>query len=350
MRIGIAGAGGIALACAAWLARQGHAVTLWAPRGNGGSPERSLVACGALETSVRLHMAGDAEALAAACDLLILAVPANAHRAVAEALAPHLRDGMTLFVSATASLSALHLFECARRHGRDVTVAASGTTVLTARRESPERVRILTRRGRLGLSTLPQARWADAAAMLENLFGALFSEDANLLASTLSNINPVAHAPLALFNWTRIERAEHWPQYHYMTPAVAHVIEAIDRERQAVAAGYGLAVPAIEAHFARSFGATAPDLAGIAAQLHAARGGPPGPVDTGTRFLHEDVPFGLVFTAALGRLVSVPTPATETIINASSLIAGCDFASANDLIGPLDLARETRAGLLNRVS
>jgi opine dehydrogenase len=207
----------------------------------------------------------------------------------------------------------------------------------------------MTRRTQLGLSALPCARIADALAIASALFGDVFVPQDNVLASTLTNINPVAHGPLALFNWTRIERAELWPQYHYMTPQVARVIERLDAERLALARAFGLEVRTIEEHFAKSFGTTSATLADIAAELHAKRGGPPGPVDTSTRFIAEDMPFGLAFCEVLGRIAGVAMNSTRSVVDAAALIAGRDLRAGNDLIAALRLDNETAPGLLARV-
>lgn len=353
MKVGIVGVGAIGLATAAALAARGHEAHLWAPRAPAGEALRAgtLHSTGAVEGSWPVVVAPTPAALAAACDVLLIAVPVNGHRAVIDRLVPHLRTGQTVIVSSTASLSALYLYEQARRHGvAGLSVASTGTTVLTARREAANRVRVMTRRAELGMSALPVVRQDAVLALCESLFGGGFAPQANTLASVLTNINPVAHGPLAIFNWTRIERAEHWPQYHYMTPRVAAVIERLDAERLALAAAFGLAVRTIEQHFAQSFGTQATRLADIAAELHAKRGGPPGPTDTRTRFLLEDMPYGLVFCSALGRLAGVPTPASDATVALASLVAGRDFAAGNDLLEPLGLARESVAGLLARVN
>ena len=352
MRIGIAGAGAIGYASAAWLAHQSHRVTLWSPRGDTAAALRAapLRASGLLSAEVAVDVADDAAALVAASDVVLITTPVNGHRAIADALAPHLRDDISVIVSSMASLSALYLHEALQRRGCDVLVAAFGTTVLTARREGPASVRIMTQRQKLGVSALGPGGIDAAMALCTALFGDVFTPEANMLASALVNINPVAHGPLALFNWTRIERGEDWPQYLNMTPHVARAITQLDGERLALAAAFGLRVRAIETHFALSFGTSAPDLAGIAAELHAQRGGPPGPTEVTTRFLAEDIPFGLVFLSQLGRIVSLPTPAIDATIAAASLITGHDFSAGNDLMGPLGLAGETRAGLLQRVA
>jgi opine dehydrogenase len=302
-----------------------------------------------MQTSVEVDVARDAAELCAQAGVLLVAVPVNGHKRVMDALLPALRDGHVVIVSSMGSLSSLYLFERAQALGRQITVASFGTTVLTARRESATQVRVMTRRQAVGVSALPQARVHAMVALCTTLFGAGFEAQAHTLASALGNTNPVAHVPLALFNWTRIERAEPWPQYHYMTPRVAAVIRQLDAERQALARAFGIEVRTMEAHFAQSFGATSEGLANIAAELHAKRGGPPGPTSPDTRYLTEDIPFGLVFCNALGQMAGVPMPATQVMIDAAALVAGQDFRRQNDLIEPLSLAHETVEGLCRRV-
>ena len=349
--VGIAGAGAIALAGAAWLRRAGHGVTVWSPGGRGADGLRTqpLEACGIQSFSVKVEVADGAAGLCAASDVLLLALPVNGHRRVMDALLPFLRDGQTVIVSSMASLSSLYLHEAAARAGRRITVASFGTTVLTARRESGTQVRVMTRRKAVGVSALPGSRVEEAVALCTALFGDGFFPDGSALASALANVNPQSHGPLAVFNWTRIERAENWPQYHCMTPGVSRVIEALDRERRAVAAAFGIELGPIEAHFARSFGTASAKLEDIAAELHAKRGGPPGPTQADTRYVTEDMPYGLAFVEALGAIAGVPTPATRTIVDAASLVNGIDFRCENDLLEPLGLANETVAGLLARL-
>jgi opine dehydrogenase len=352
MKIAIAGTGGIGYASAAWLAHAGHEAVLWSPGGHGANALRDepLAATGVLEASVKVGVASSPEEALEGAQAILIAVPVNGHRAVMDALLPALQSGQTVIVSSMSSLSSLYLFERAKARGLDITVASTGTTVLTARRAGPAAVRVMTKRTELGLSALPASRIDAVLALAVQMFGDVFVPDANALASALTNINPVAHGPLALFNWTRIERAENWPQYHYMTPQVAGVIEKLDAERLALAAAFGLQVRTIEKHFAKSFNTTSEKLADIAAELHAKRGGPPGPTDTTTRFLGEDVPFGLVFSAALGAAVGVNMPATQAVIAAASLILSRDLAQENDLLEPLALRGETVQGLLARVA
>jgi opine dehydrogenase len=351
MHIGIVGTGGIGLGSAAWLASTGHQVTLWSPRGGGAEAlrDRPLEATGVLNATVRVAVADSAATLCATTSVVLIAVPVNGHRQVMDALLPHLRDGHMVVVSSVGSLSSLYLYEQARAQGLSVTVASMGTTTLTARRTGDHAVRVMTRRTELGVSALPNTHIDQVLETCRHLFGEVFKQDTNALASALTNINPVAHGPLALFNWTRIERGENWPQYHYMTPQASAVIEQLDAERRQLAQAFGLQVRSIEEHFAKSFGTRSAKLADIAAELHQQRGGPPGPTDTSTRFLSEDVPYGLVFCKALGAVAGVAMPATETIINVASLVTGQDLVAANDLLDPLGVMGASVDSLVRRV-
>lgn len=350
-KIGIVGSGSIALAYAAWAADRGHAVILWSPRSvtvvQGNEP---VCATGALEGSYPVRHAKSPSELCAHADILVIAVPLNGHRQVMDALLPHMKSAQTILVSSMGSLSALYAFETAQSMGLTLTVGSFGTTVLTARRTHPNQVRIMTHRKTVPVSCLPRFEIGAVLATCEAIFGdSGFVAEGNVLVSTLANTNPVSHVPLALFNWTRIERAESWPQYHYMTAHVASVIQQLDGERIAIAKAFGIEARGIEQHLSRSFNTDAQQLAEIASELHRKRGGPPGPTDVHTRYLSEDVPFGLVFLAAIGKLVDIRTPVTDALVATSSLIAGQDFGCGNDLLAPLCLAQESAAHLLQRV-
>ncbi len=352
LKVGIVGSGGVGLAYAAWILNQAHEVIVWSPRtGNNNELKNEVLeSTGVLEETFSVGYVGSVEALADGADIILIAVPLNGHRIVMDALLPHLRSDQLVIVSSMASLSSLYLYERAQSRGINISVASFGTTALTARRKSMNKVHVMTKRPSLGVSCLPRSSSKITLDVCEALFGSEFSLDENPLYSTLTNTNAVSHSPLALFNWTRIERGEDWPQYHFMTPHVAAVIETLDAERLAVAAAFGWNLRSIKQKYSNSFNVQGDSLAEMAAELHKKRGGPPGPVDVKTRYLSEDVPFGLVFNLALGRIAGVSMPATEATVAMAGLILGEDFIDANDLIALLLLPSETMEGLLKRVN
>ena len=80
------------------------------------------------------------------------------------------------------------------------------------------------------------------AALCSELFGDRFVPREDLIAVSLSNVNPQNHLGMALCNFTRIEKAEAWANWSGLTPAVGRLIEALDAERLAVAAAFGASV------------------------------------------------------------------------------------------------------------
>jgi opine dehydrogenase len=348
MNVAVVGAGAIARAYAVLLARDGHEVSLWSPSGDGTRdlPGGNVAATGLVDGTYAVTVASTPAGIVDA-GFVAIALPAPAYATVLPRVAPHLRSGQTVFVGGALSLAPLWLAELARGHGHAPTIAASGTTVATARTR-PGGVAVNTVRTRVGVAALPVAASAAAQSTMRALFGDRFDAVENVLAVTLANINPVAHAAMALCNLTRMEYGEAWPQYRYLTPAVARLIAAMDGERRDVAAAFGLGVAPIEAHFQRSFDVPQTALAEIAAELHRRRGGPAGPTSLDTRFVLEDVPFGLVCNEALARVAGVAVPSTAATITLHSTLYGRDFRRENSLIDDLGLRNTSRDALLAR--
>lgn len=348
-KVGIVGSGGIGLAYAAWTAHTGYDVSIWSPRGSADAlRSQPLNACGILDVSLSVTCVGSAQELVTAADVILIAVPVNGHKRVMDELLPYLRSGQTVIVSSMGSLSSLYLFESALSRGVDLQVASFATTVLTARRKHSTQVDIMAKRPIVPVSCVPLDHLSNAMDICRMLFGDVFTPEENLLVTALANSNPIAHVPLALLNWTRIERKESWPQYYYMTPHVAKVIEKLDAERLAVAKAFGISVISFTEHLSRSFNVSKTSLADGAAELHERRGGPPGPTNVDTRYLSEDVPFGLVFLRELGGIAQVPVPVMDALIAMSDLIFGKDFAADNDMIQKLEMSSESVNGLLAR--
>jgi len=361
-RVAIIGAGAIARGMAALLARAGHLVGIWSPSGAGtadwpaasatvgwsGARSAALLYGGVDSGTANVAVLPRIEAITSA-DFVIIALPANGYASVLPLVAHHLRAAQVVLFSGALSLAPLWLAELAAAHGERPAIASFGTTIVTARCDGSG-VRILTLRSRLDVAATPSSQGARALAACRQLFGDQFALAPNALAVALANINPVAHAALALANLTRMERGEDWPQYHYMTPAVARLIGAMDRERRALAAAFGLHVRSIEEHFHYSFDVPLTSLAEIAVEMHRRRGGPAGPATLDSRFVLEDVPFGLVFYEVLARIGAIALPTISAAITMLSAAYERSFRSENPLLAHLQLDRTSGAVLLERVT
>ena len=359
-KVGIAGAGSVAMGTAALLHVNGHDPMLWSPSGKGTAALAGggtlIIANGALDAAFRPRRADDAEGLARDNDVLMLALPAYGHKAVMDSMAPHVRSAQHVIISSHASLGAIYLMQLLARHGVTAPITAWGTTAVTARRRSGSEVRINTVRRLIDLCTVPDSRTGDGLALCRRLFGDRFQPRDGLLAISLSNLNPQNHMGIALGNMTRMERGETWSQGRNVTPNVGRLLEALDQERLAIASALELDVRTVFEHFHLSFHVPVASISEMNQQMHARGTGGTGPATADSRYVVEDVPYGLVVTAALGELVGRPARLHDAGTRILSAMYGRDFTAENELLNALDLQRHdirdlqraARTGLLQR--
>lgn len=122
-----------------------------------------------------------------------------------------------------------------------------------------------------------------------------------------------------------------------MTPAVGRLVQALDRERLSIAAAIGKQVPSILDHYAKSFGISAESVAEASAILVEQGKDPAGPKDISTRYVLEDVPFGLIPVIMLAELANVEAPLHKSGVEILNACYGKNFAGDNDLLSELDL-------------
>lgn len=349
MRIGILGAGSVAFGTAAFLAQSDHEPVIWSPSGKGAAALAqggTLTARNAVVGDFAVSVADAPEAAIAGADVVLVALPANGHRAVMEAVAPHLARGQTVIISSHASFGALYLARLLAQRGLVLPIVVWGTTVVTARKTGDTEVTVNTIRQKVDVATLPQSASAEGHSLCTALFGDRFVPRDGLMAIALSNLNPQNHLGIALLNLTRMEKGEAWGQGEHVTPAVGRVIEALDLERLAIAAALGLSVRTVQQHFSLSFHVRQDTVSAMNQEMHRQGRGGFGPDTPESRYVLEDVPFGLCCTALLGRLVGRPAVLHEAGIMLMSAAYGRDLAAINDLLPVVGLASLTLEDLV----
>ncbi len=340
MRIAILGAGAIAYGAAAYLIQRGHDPIVWSPSGErtrelaAGEP---LVATGALEGEFRPRVASSCADAVSGGDAIFVALPANGHRVVFDAAAPQIKPEQVVVISGHLSFGALYLARKLADRGLQIPIIAWGTTVTTGRQLSPTQVRIANIRKRVDVATIPTEASEHGLAVCQELFGDRFVLRSDILAIAVSNLNPQNHMGIVILNLTRMERGEAWGQNENLTDAVGRLLEALDAERLAIADAIGAEVRTIHEHYHLSFNVPIGSVGEMSRAMHERGDGTLGPTDLDTRYVLEDVPFGLVPTERLGRLVGAPAILHESGINLLSATYGRDFRAENDLLPPLGL-------------
>lgn len=334
-RITVLGGGNTAFSLAADLALAGHDVLLWEHPDFAHTVEpirdRPVIHLDGEGRTGAARLAGvttdAAEALAWA-ETLVCSVPSYAHQPFIAQLAPHLRPGhlLALLPGNLGSLAFAWALKEAGTTG--VILAEADTAPYVCRKTGSDRAVIWGAVTGLGIGVFPAGQTDEALPALQDLFPGARPYP-HVLAAGLSALNPIVHPPGVLLNAGRIERSrgEFWFYEEGVTPSVARAIAALDAERLALGVALGVTLTPVAAAFHQAGFGPQGDLWSVingSRMLTALRA--PGAIDS--RWLTEDVPYGLVTWAALGDEVGVETPVMDAVITLASAVLGMDCRAA----------------------
>lgn len=327
----ILGGGNTAFATAARLTLRGFDVALCELPEFRGAVEpilkdRTIHLLGAAEqgaAKLRMVTTNLAEALAFSNTVLLI-VPAYAHKAFALACAPHLRPGHTvvLMPGTLGSLEWARILREKRVNG--ITVAEVDTAPYVCRKTAPNAATIWGVVSALGVGVLPSTETEQVRELLTPLFPGITAYS-DVLACGLSAGNPVVHAAGVIMNAGRVEysRGEFYFYEEGVSQSVAKVIMAVDQERRDIgkALGYDL-LPINEAFHAAGFGPKGDLWATINGSLMLTRLKAPGSLSS--RWLTEDIPYGIATWSKLGAQHGVDTPLMRAFVDVGSVVMGFD--------------------------
>ena len=308
------------------------------------------------EGTARLAMTTtDAAQALRGADVAFVVVPAYGHRRIAEVMAPHLRDGALVVIQPGNFGGALEFAHVLRQSGNraSVIVAEAASFIFACKKDGSDGVWIRGLKDGLPLAALPARATAETLERLRPVYPE-FSGAANVLDTSLSNINHPIHPPGILLNLGRIEKfGGDWSFFHEgMTPAVVRLMERLDDERLAVARAFGLPqITTLEWNIKfyghQGFGGKTLHEALSTTPVH---GAARAPSSIDHRYFTEDIPYGLAPIASLGRAIGVPTPVTEAVVTVSSAVCGTDFARAGRSVESLGLAGMSVPEILKSVA
>jgi opine dehydrogenase len=330
-KFAVLGAGHGGLAMAGHLAHMGFRVNLW-----NRTTERiehiqlrgSIGLEGVVEGEGRIERAtSDLKEAVADATIIMVAVPANAHRDVATALAGVVHDGHTIVLNPGRTGGAIEVRNILSKNGvgPEVIVAEAQTFLYTSRRVEPSSAQIFEIKNEVAIAALPAYRTPEVVKMLRPAFPQFIPGD-NVLRTGLENVGAIFHPGVMILNAARIE-STHGDFQHYLegiTPSVAQILEAMDRERGAVADALGIRTHTAREWLYLTYGSPGRDLY-QAIQSTPGYKGIMAPSHLNHRYILEDVPMSLVPIASIGEMFGVKTPTIRSMIQLASLIHGQDF-------------------------
>lgn len=288
------------------------------------------------------------------CEAVVCTLPTFSHAPVATALA---HCGLASMIPVVlnpghtgGALEFRHAFRSLR--GEDPCVVECSTLTYVARKYAPQKVTTTGRAKRVRVAALPGAEAARAVA--QSLFPGLDVQP-DVLATSLSNVNMVLHAPGAVLGaaWVEAKSGDFTFYVEGMTPGVGRVMRALDDERRSVARAFGHDLPNLIEEMQRigtvesSVGDTSDFPAAIAGGEANRRIKAPGSLEH--RYYREDFGHGLLPFLELAAIAGEPVPTAAALFELAQRLTGNDFRAHGRTAAAMGIAGLDRRALVDLV-
>lgn len=327
----VIGAGSGGQAMAGCLALMGHEVRLY-----NRSPLRlapiwrqgGLTITGAVSGFAKLDVVTtDMAAAVRGARIIMVVVPATAHKQISEDLAGIVEPGQIVVLNPGRTGGALEvrreLAEGGAAHG--VMVAEAQTLLFASRTGEDATCHIFSVKRFVPLAALPSEDTPQVLRALNPAFPQFYAAS-SVLETGLDNMGAIFHPGVTLLNAAHIEATGGEFDYYQegITPTVARIIEQIDSERMDVARAYNVRARSALDWLGEAYGAQGDTLREAVLNNPGYRG-IRAPAHLNHRYIWEDVPASLVPISALGRIAGVSTPTINAMISLASAMHDTDY-------------------------
>jgi opine dehydrogenase len=336
VKVAILGAGAGGVSAAVDLSQRAHEVRLW-----NRSPEtlqplraaRGITYSGVLgEGFVAVDViTTDLAAAARNADVLLVCLPSLALGSLAADLVRIRVEETPVVLNAGHTGGALEFAQTFRNVGRTPPPTVEFSTLTyVARKSSPDRVATTGRAKAVRAAALPGG--SRALQLARELYDCA-KPAANVIATSLSNVNIILHPPGAVLGsaWIQATSGDFTFYVQGLTDGVARVMEQLDVERLDVARALGeeltslfdemRAIGTIESGADRSQGLAAAIRAGDANRSIRA------PASLRHRYFHEDFWYGLKPFLAFAAIAKVDTPIARALWTLGETLLGPEAPS-----------------------
>jgi opine dehydrogenase len=225
----------------------------------------------------------------------------------------------------------------------DVQLCETVTLTYICRMPEPGRVEIYRRTTNLRCAAFPAKHSADVVKEMQEIFPNIVAA-ANVLETGFSNINAIMHPAGMLGNagWIEKSGGDFLWYYEGVTPAIGKWIDAVDGERLEIVRALRLE-PLRFVDIFHQAGLTTATGRESGSAYQAIHESEPNrtiksPPSLDHRYIREDIGYGLVPMAAIGKLVGVKTPVMDALITLASTALGVDFRVAGLTLEKMGLA------------
>lgn len=361
MKITVLGGGNGAFATAAHMSFLGHEVTLSNRNFSKISYLKSNsfieISGGALpDCTVQIAriMENPAEAIIGA-DIICICVPTMGHEYYANIIARSLCPEQIILLNPGHVGGALQFSYALRQSGykHPLNIFESHTLMYATRKEGDHRIGIYNVCSNIMVASLPAQN--PNFSIITQLYPSVRYVP-NILYTTLSDHNAVMHPPGMLLNAALIQRTNGDFTFYDegMSPAVGELIQELDNERLSIADALGIKIDSFMEAFYKA-GYTTKEAYESGCVYSAIKNSTPNKKircepSLKSRYIQEDVGFGLVPMCEIAKRIGVSTPVMDAFITLCGKINNTDYRKSGLTLEKLGLNDITSAkSLLDKI-
>ena len=264
-------------------------------------------------------------------DIIIIGGSAYAHEPFSKALMHEFEDGQ--FIVFTSNFGAMRFYKWMQEEEvtNRITPVETMSLLYATRAVEPGVVTCFGVKSHLPVAALPANRTQIFLDKIRPVFPQLIAAE-NVWVTSVNNFNPIVDPPIVLFNAGRIESTggKGWNLYaDGATESVTKIMLAMDAERMSLMTKMGVKGIAFRDNFEELYTEYAIDQRSLS---EAIRKSPihsdpslSAPATVDTRYLTEDLPFGLAPWSEIGRMWGLPTPNINAVIQIASTMLDTNF-------------------------
>ncbi|CAN5353925.1 hypothetical protein BH11CYA1_BH11CYA1_47110 [soil metagenome] len=329
-RVGIVGGGNSARALAAYLADQGHKVSMFVrdlDKLPGIAQTLNVRASGKLEGRFNLQQVSSEPAmLLSQVDVIFIATVTTAYSEVAQTIAPFIESHHKVVLFSGKLGGALLFSRALELAGAPAIPVLETDSLFACRIQDDESIWIRGFKRWTLFSGTSKSMTAEQGDLVTRFFPGL-EPAANIIQRGLTDFGALAHAPVVLANMNAIDRQESFLFYYKgLTSRTVAILEHIEEEFNLVAGAYGASLIPMKELLNRYYGCDT-------SSLHQAMQTVPNyrysqsPPSLDHRFLVEDVTATLIPLQRFARLANVSIPVVDSVVTLAGILTGIDFQS-----------------------
>lgn len=269
----------------------------------------------------------DIEEALRGAEVIMVVVPSSAHIDIARCTAPYLRDDQIVILHPGRTCGAIEFIQVLRENdcAANIIVSEAETFIYASRSDGPAQARIFRIKEAVPLAALPATRTQEVLDAIAPAYPQ-YIDGGNVLNTGLNNMGAIFHPALTLLNAGWIESTKGDFQFYIdgVTPAVARVLEVLDRERVTVASSLGIRARTAQEWIVLAYNSKGEDL-------HEAIHNQPGyygikaPRTLNHRYIFEDVPMSMVPIVSFANRYGVSVRGMDSIIRLACIVHRTDY-------------------------